>query len=88
MQANMTWDLASSGEVLPEKKSQLASVSKSMLTAGLATCSDLRWSGESWAWEGCGQGLGLGTEKATKQNCSIWRCPWEHLRQRGKERVS
>ena len=77
MQANITRDLV---KVLSEKKSQLASVSGSMLTTGLAACSDLPWAGESCAWEGCGQGLDLGMEQATKQNCSIWRCPQEHLR--------
>lgn len=79
IQANITWDRASSGEVLSEKKLQLASVSKSTLTLGLAARSGraLPWAGESSAWGGCGQGLHLGMEEAVKQNCSIWRCPQE-----------
>lgn len=33
-------------ELLSEKKSHLASVSKSMLAPGLAACSDLPWAGD------------------------------------------
>lgn len=36
MKANATWNLAGNGEVLSAKKSRLASVSKNMLTPGLA----------------------------------------------------
>lgn len=50
MQANITWDLASTGEVLSEKKWQLSSVSKSKLNPGLAACGDLPWAGETCAW--------------------------------------